>query len=108
MSHVIPKRKAAVRIRFTTGEVVDGSVFLDYIDPIHRGEQTLLDKFNNDSPWLPLATNDGVEMVNRARARGYKWIDLSLTAEDNPATPVLAERMGGKIYKRYRAYRYPF
>jgi len=48
------------------------------------------------------------EMAKRARAKGYKWIDLSLTSEDNPYTPVLAERMGAKLYKRYRTYRLCF
>ncbi len=45
------------------------------------------------------------EMIRRARARGYRWIDASLTSDDNPRTPALATRLGGKIYKRYRAYR---
>ena len=45
------------------------------------------------------------EMAKRARERGYTWIDLSLTSEDNPKTPMLAERMGGKLYKRYRVYK---
>jgi GNAT superfamily N-acetyltransferase len=45
------------------------------------------------------------EMVERASAKGYKWFDLSLTSEDNPNTPILAERMGAKLYKRYRVYR---
>lgn len=45
------------------------------------------------------------EMARRARARGYRWADLSLTSEDNPYTPELAERMGAKLYKRYRVYR---
>jgi GNAT superfamily N-acetyltransferase len=45
------------------------------------------------------------EMAKRARARGYKWIDASLTSLDNPRTPALAQRFGGKIYKRYRVYR---
>jgi GNAT superfamily N-acetyltransferase len=45
------------------------------------------------------------EMARRARAKGFKWLDLSLTSEDNPRTPILAERMGAKIYKRYRVYR---
>lgn len=44
------------------------------------------------------------EMAKRAKEKGYTWIDLSLTSEDNPKTPVLAERMGGKLYKRYRVY----
>jgi GNAT superfamily N-acetyltransferase len=46
------------------------------------------------------------EMLERAQARGYQWVDLSLTAEDNPKTPMLAERMGGEVYKRYQVYRY--
>ena len=47
------------------------------------------------------------EMAKRAVAKGYKWADLSLTSEDNPNTPILAERMGAKLYKRYRVYRLP-
>ncbi|MGD8603940.1 MAG: GNAT family N-acetyltransferase [Anaerolineales bacterium] len=47
------------------------------------------------------------EMDRRARAKGYRWADLSLTSEDNPRTPQLAERMGARIYKRYRVYRKP-
>jgi GNAT superfamily N-acetyltransferase len=46
------------------------------------------------------------EMFKRGVAKGYKWADLSLTSEDNPNTPILAERMGAKLYKRYRVYRY--
>jgi len=45
------------------------------------------------------------ELVRRAKEKGYKWLDLSLTSEDNPNTPILAKRMGTKIYKRYRVYR---
>ena len=45
------------------------------------------------------------EMRRRAQARGYRWVDLSLTSLDNPYTPDLATRMGGTIYKRYRVYR---
>ena len=44
------------------------------------------------------------ELYQRAAARGYKWLDLSLTSEDNPRTPVLAKRFGAKEYKRYRVY----
>lgn len=47
------------------------------------------------------------ELYKRARDKGYQWIDLSLTSDDNPRTPVLAERFGGKIYKRYRVYTRP-
>jgi GNAT superfamily N-acetyltransferase len=45
------------------------------------------------------------ELEQRARAKGYRWADLSLTSVDNPRTPLLAERMGARIYKRYRVYR---
>jgi GNAT superfamily N-acetyltransferase len=45
------------------------------------------------------------EMAKRAQAKGYKWCDLSLTSEDNPNTPILADRMGATLYKRYRVYR---
>jgi hypothetical protein len=45
------------------------------------------------------------EMAKRAKAKGYKWLDMSLTSEDNPNTPILAERMGTRLYKRYRVYR---
>jgi hypothetical protein len=44
-------------------------------------------------------------MVRRARARGYRWIDGSLTSDDNPRTPALGARLGAKIYKRYRVYK---
>jgi GNAT superfamily N-acetyltransferase len=47
------------------------------------------------------------EMARRAREKGYEWVDLSLTSADNPNTPELAERMGGRIYKRYRVYGKP-
>ena len=47
------------------------------------------------------------EMAKRAKAKGYKWLDLSLTSEDNPNTPILAEHMGAELYKRYRVYRLP-
>jgi GNAT superfamily N-acetyltransferase len=44
------------------------------------------------------------EMVRRAAAKGYQWLDLSLTGEDNEDTFPLAHRMGARIYKRYRFY----
>jgi lysylphosphatidylglycerol synthetase-like protein (DUF2156 family) len=47
------------------------------------------------------------EMIKRAQEKGYTWADLSLTSEDNPKTPMLAERVGGKLYKRYRVYKMP-
>jgi GNAT superfamily N-acetyltransferase len=45
------------------------------------------------------------EMAQRAWSKGYRWSDLSLTFEENPNTPLLAEHLGAKLYKRYRVYR---
>lgn len=45
------------------------------------------------------------ELGSCAKAKRFKWMDLSLTSEDSPHTPVLAERTGAKLYKRYRVYR---
>jgi len=45
------------------------------------------------------------EMAKRVVEKGYRWVDLSLTSDDNPYTPILAERVGAKLYKRYRVYR---
>jgi GNAT superfamily N-acetyltransferase len=47
------------------------------------------------------------EMAKRARAKGYKWIDLSITSEDNPQTPLIGKHLGASIYKRWRVYRLP-
>jgi GNAT superfamily N-acetyltransferase len=59
---------------------------------------------------LPEYWNRGVvallfgEMAKRAFEKGYEWADLSLTAEDNPQTPVLADSLGAVEYKRYRVF----
>lgn len=47
------------------------------------------------------------ELIRQARAKGYQWIDGSLTSLDNPRTPALADRFGAKLYKRYRVYTRP-
>jgi hypothetical protein len=65
MNHVVPKREVPVRIRLASGESRTGSVFLDFIDVIHRGAQTLLDKLNGESNWLPLRIGPGIEVLNR-------------------------------------------
>jgi GNAT superfamily N-acetyltransferase len=45
------------------------------------------------------------EMAKRAIAKGYEWVDLSLTGEENPDTWDLAHHMGARIYKRYRFFK---
>jgi len=44
------------------------------------------------------------EMARRAVAKGYTWADMSLTGEDNVDTVPLTQKMGAKIYKRYRFF----
>lgn len=36
--------------------------------------------------------------------KGYEWVDLSLTGDDNPSTNPLAVRFGARLDKRYRVY----
>jgi GNAT superfamily N-acetyltransferase len=45
------------------------------------------------------------EMARRANKKGYEWLDLSLTGDENPDTRYLAHHMDAKIYKRYRFYK---
>jgi GNAT superfamily N-acetyltransferase len=50
---------------------------------------------------------DAILYLNTARAalaRGYQWMDMSLVAEENTAVRLLAEKVGGRIFKRYRIY----
>ena len=39
--------------------------------------------------------------------RGYRWLDGSLTGEDNPQTNKISLRLGGEEYKRYRVFTVP-
>lgn len=45
-----------------------------------------------------------LEMARQALRKGYQWMDMSLTGEDNPMTNRLATNLGAKIDKRYRSY----
>ena len=47
------------------------------------------------------------EMAKRAHAKGYQWADMSITSEDNPDTPELADRMGAYEYKRWQVFTKP-
>lgn len=50
---------------------------------------------------------DAILYLNTARAalaQGYRWIDMSLIAEENTAVRLLAQKAGGRIFKRYRIY----
>lgn len=88
MSGTVPKRKVSARIRLVSGEERRGSLFLDFIDVIHRGEQTLLDKFNDDYAWFPivLADGGGVEIVNRdlvAQVEPDRGVAVELVRKEN-------------------------
>jgi hypothetical protein len=92
MSHTIPKRQVPIRLHLESGEVVDGVVFLDFIDVIHRGEQTLLDKFNDDYAWFPLKRATETDIVNRARVT---------MVEPGPGLPMERVRKEGEgIFRR--------
>lgn len=46
------------------------------------------------------------EMLKRIERKGKSsWIDLSLTAIDNPQTPKLGKKLGAEIYRQYRVFR---
>ncbi len=45
-----------------------------------------------------------VEALTKARERGYKWLDGSLTSELNPAINLIAQSRGAERYKHYRLY----
>lgn len=59
---------------------------------------------------LPEYWNTGVvvvlaaELLERLRARGYEWVDLSITSEDNPNTIIMAEKLGARVYKKWQVY----
>jgi GNAT superfamily N-acetyltransferase len=45
-----------------------------------------------------------IEAVRSATAKGYRWLDGSLSSELNPTINRLAERLGAERYKQYRMY----
>ncbi|MDY7040479.1 MAG: N-acetyltransferase, partial [Chloroflexota bacterium] len=46
-----------------------------------------------------------IETARVIMAKGYKWLDLSLVAENNVMMNRMARRLGGKIYKVFRTYK---
>jgi GNAT superfamily N-acetyltransferase len=45
-----------------------------------------------------------LELAKRLLRKSFRWVDLSLTGEDNPQTNRIAAVFGATIYKRYRTY----
>jgi GNAT superfamily N-acetyltransferase len=46
-----------------------------------------------------------VEALTKAKMRGYKWLDGSITSELNPAINLIARSRGAELYRHYRLYR---
>lgn len=44
------------------------------------------------------------ETAKKASAKGYKWVEMSWTLEDNDMVNRSARLMGGELYKTYRMY----
>lgn len=49
----------------------------------------------------------GIEMLKSAKERGLEYIDSHLELEDNLKVRAEMERMGGKVYKRFRIFTKP-
>ena len=96
MSQIIPKRKVEVRIHLVTGECLPGIVFLDYIDVIHRGEQTLLDKFNDDYSWFAMNTAEGggLAILNRDH--------VVYVESEAGLSPALVRKENSPVFRRER------
>jgi len=45
-----------------------------------------------------------LEMARQALAHGCRWVDMSLTGEDNLMTTRIATRFEAEVYKRYRTF----
>jgi GNAT superfamily N-acetyltransferase len=45
-----------------------------------------------------------VELAKATLRKGYTWMDMSVTGEDNPQTNKLATLVGAHVYKRYRIF----
>jgi len=44
------------------------------------------------------------ELAKNTLRKGFTWIDMSMTGEDNPQTNKLAAIFGAQVYKRYRMF----
>jgi GNAT superfamily N-acetyltransferase len=45
-----------------------------------------------------------VETIKAFYEKGYKWLDGSLSSENNPTINLIAQRLGAEQYKHYRLY----
>jgi len=54
--------------------------------------------------YAPLSTALYAEITRRGVDLGYQWAELSWTLEDNRPINIGIEKMGARLYKRYRLY----
>ena len=68
MDHYIPKRRIPVTVWADHLQGVAGQVFLD-LDPAGRSHQTILERLNQSSPFLPIGMGDEgrIHLVHRGR-----------------------------------------
>jgi GNAT superfamily N-acetyltransferase len=45
-----------------------------------------------------------MEVIKQVYAKGYAWLDGSVTAEQNKVVNIMAQRLGAERYKHYRLY----
>ena len=57
MDHYIPKRRVPVTLWSDAVQAVQGQLFLD-LDATHKRHQTILERLNETSPFLPLAVGE--------------------------------------------------
>jgi len=48
-----------------------------------------------------------LQIATAAAAKHYRWIEMSLQAEDNEKAGTVVRRLGARNYKRYRLYKLP-
>jgi hypothetical protein len=61
-------------------------------------------KFRGDRRYAALSLYLYCKLNDSGRRNGYRWGELSWTAEDNGAVNAGIRVMGGKVYKKYRVY----
>ncbi len=68
MDHYIPKRRIPVTLWSTDLHGVRGQMFLD-LDPLHQRHQTILEKLNETTPFVPVGVGDEgrIHLYNKQR-----------------------------------------
>lgn len=80
-----------LRFMLARGRIRGASFKILVIDPVYWG--------------YGLETAMLLEIARAVMRKGYTWADGSLTGETNPQTNKIAQRLGARVYRRYRIYR---